>query len=136
MHVQPYLDFNGRGEEALEFYKSALGAKVTFLMRFKECPEPSPSDKNTANANKVMHASLKIGDSTVNVSDGRCTGAPAFKGICLSLGVSNDAEAERMFTALSPGGKVNMPLTKTFFSSKFGMVEDRFGVAWMIVVQP
>lgn len=135
MQVQPYLNFNGRCEEAIEFYKKAVGATVNMLMRFKECPEPQPGGTDPAFANKVMHASLRIGDSTVMVSDGHCQGKAAFAGISLTLSVPNDAEAERMFKALSDGGQVTMPLTKTFFSSGFGMLNDRFGVSWMVIVQ-
>jgi len=135
MLVQPYLFFDGRCEEAVEFYRKALGAEVTMLMRFKDSPEPpQPGMVPPGSENKVMHMSLKIGDSTVMGSDGRCTGTPTFQGFALSLSVANDAEAERKFAALSEGGKVQMPLTKTFFSSRFGMVADHFGVMWMVLV--
>ena len=134
MQVQPYLHFNGLCDQAIEFYKSAVGAKVEMLMRFKECPEPHSPAMNPAMANKVMHASLRIGDSTVLVSDGRCDGQTKFDGFSMSITVSNDAEAQRAFNALAQGGKVNMPLAKTFFSSNFGMLVDRFGVSWMVYV--
>jgi PhnB protein len=134
MQVQPYLFFDGRCEEALEFYKSALGAQVTMLMRFKDNPEPGMSPAGAEH--KVMHASFRIGDSTVMASDGRCLGQPSFQGFSLSLTAADDAEAERLFAALAEGGQVQMPLAKTFFSSRFGMVADRFGVPWMIVVAP
>jgi PhnB protein len=134
--VQAYLSFDGRCDEAIEFYKKALGAKVNMLMRFKESPEPPPSGQFPPEIlDKVMHASLRIGDSTVMASDGRCQGKPNFSGICLNLTVSNDAEAEQRFAALAEGGKVTMPMAKTFFSSRFGMVTDRLGVPWMVYVQ-
>jgi PhnB protein len=137
MQVQPYLFFDGRCEEAIEFYRRAVGAEVTMLMRFKESPEPqSPGAVPPGSENKIMHASFRIGDSTVMASDGRCLGRPAFQGFSLSLTVSDDAEAERRFAALAEGGQVQMPLAKTFFSSRFGMVADRFGVSWMVVVAP
>jgi PhnB protein len=132
MQVQPYLNFDGRCEEALEFYRGALGAEVTTLRRFKESPEPgmlSPGSEN-----KVMHASFRVGEATIMASDGRCRGKPSFQGISLSLTAADDAEAERRFAALADGGQVQMPLTKTFFSSRFGMVADRFGVSWMVIV--
>jgi len=136
MHVQPYLSFDGRCEEAIEFYRTKLGAEVTMLMRFKDAPEPhQPGMVPPGAENKVMHTSLRIGNTTVLASDGRCTGQPSFRGICLSLTVPSDADAERLFAALGDGGQVQMPLTKTFFSSRFGMVADRFGVPWMIVVE-
>lgn len=135
MQVQPYLYFNGRCEEAIEFYKKALGAKVTMLMRFKDAPESSRAHISAGVENKIMHASLLIGDSVVSASDGRCTGEMKFDGVGLTLSVSNDADAERLFAALSDGGKVAMPMEKTFFSSRFGMVNDRFGVIWMVIVQ-
>jgi PhnB protein len=132
MQVQPYLFYNGRCDEAIDFYRAAVGAEVTMLMRFKDSPEPTSHGVE----DKVMHASLRIGDATVLVSDGRCTGQLSFQGFALSLTVADDAEAERLFAALGDGGQVQMPLTKTFFSSKFGMVADRFGVLWMVYVMP
>jgi PhnB protein len=132
VHVQPYLFFDGRCEEALEFYKRALGAEVAMLMRFKESPEPAMNPPDAGD--KVMHASFRIGDTTVMASDGRCQGQPSFQGFSLSLTVADEAEAERRFAALADGGQVQMPLSRTFFSPKFGMVADRFGVSWMIIV--
>jgi PhnB protein len=135
MEIQSYLVFDGRCEEAIEFYKSVLGAKVTRLMRWKDYTgECDPSMARPEIQNKVMHASLSIGDSVVMVSDGRCTGEPKFAGFSLSLTAVNAAEADRLFGALAEGGKVQMPMGKTFFSPRFGMVVDRFGVSWMIVL--
>ena len=133
MQVQPYLFFEGRCEEAVEFYRSALGAEVTMLMRFKDSPDPAMISPGTED--KVMHASLRIGQTTVLASDGRCEGRPSFQGFSLSLTVPSETEAERLFAALGDGGQVQMPLTKTFFSPRFGMVADRFGVSWMIYVE-
>ena len=132
MALQPYLFYEGRCDEALEFYRDALGAEVTMLMRYKDCPEPTPPGIGE----KMMHANLRIGDATLFVSDGECGGEPGFTGFGLSLTVADDATAEQFFAALSNGGQVRMPLAKTFFSSKFGMVADRFGVLWMIYVMP
>jgi PhnB protein len=133
--VQPYLFFDGRCEEAIEFYRGALGAEVTMLMRFKDSPEPpKPGMCAPGSENKVMHASLRIGETTVLASDGRCEGRPSFQGFALSLTVPDEAAAERLFAALAKGGQVQMPLAKTFFSPRFGMVADRFGVSWMIYV--
>ncbi|HZK80291.1 MAG TPA: VOC family protein [Humisphaera sp.] len=135
MQLQPYVIFDGRGEEAIEFYKKAVGAKVNRLLRFKESPEPPPSGKFPPEMeNKVMHANLTIGDSTMLVSDGHCTGKTNFAGFSLTLVVATETEADRVFAALSDGGAVGMPLAKTFFSPRFGMVTDRFGVGWMIFV--
>ncbi len=137
MQVQAYLFFDGRCEEAIEFYKTALGAKVETLMRFKDSPEPPQSGAcPPAPADKVMHASLRIGDTAVMASDGHCQGKPAFQGFALTITAQSEAEADRLFAALSQGGQVQMPLTKTFFSPRFGMVADRFGVSWMIIVAP
>ena len=130
--VQPYLFFDGRCDEALEFYRQALGAEVEMLMRFKDSPEPPACPG--ASGEKVMHASVRIGDTTLMASDGRCEGKPSFEGFALSLSVPDEAEAERRFAALSKGGQVQMPLSKTFFSRRFGMVADRFGVMWMVIV--
>ena len=132
MQIQPYLSFEGRADEAIEFYKKAIDAKVDMLMRFKEAPDQSmvtPESKD-----KVMHAALRAGDTQLLVSDGRCTGGPNFQGIALALSVAKEADADRIFNALAEGGKVNMPLAKTFFSPKFGMVADKFGVGWMVMV--
>ncbi len=135
MLIQPYLYFEGRCEEAIEFYRNTLGAEVTMLMRYKDSPEPlRPGMLPPGSENKVMHSSLKIGDTTMMASDGRCSGKPDFKGMSLTVSAGNDGEAERLFTALGEGGTVQMPLTRTFFSSRFGMVADRFGVSWMILV--
>ena len=134
MQVQPYLFFDGRCEEAVEFYRRALGAEVTMLMRFKESPDPAGVP--AGGEDKVMHMSFRIGESTVLASDGQCLGGPTFQGFSLSLTVSNDAEAERTYAALADGGQGQMPLAKTFFSSRFGMVADRFGVSWMVYVAP
>jgi PhnB protein len=132
MLVQPYLSFEGRCEEALQFYGRALGAKVEMLMRYKDAPDQTMC--TPGNENKVMHSAFKIGDSTVMASDGRCTGATKFEGVTLSLHAANEAEAERLFNALADGGQVQMPLAKTFFSPAFGMLADKFGVGWMVVV--
>jgi PhnB protein len=132
MQVQPYLFFDGRCDEAIEFYKEALGAEVVMLMHYKDAPDPSM--RSPATDNKVMHANLRIGDTTVLASDGRCQGKPNFEGFSLTIMASNDAEADRLFAALGKGGEVQMPMAKTFFSSRFGMVADQFGVGWMIIV--
>jgi len=136
MRIEPYLFFDGRTEEAIEFYRRALGAEVIMLMRWKDCPEP-PKDKSMippGSENKVMHAQLRIGGNVVMASDGRCTGKPSFQGFGLSLNCADEAEAKRLFNALADGGQIQMPLGNTFFSPCFGMVGDRFGVSWMVVV--
>ncbi len=137
MHVQSYLCFDGRCEEAVAFYTKTLGAEVTMLLRFKDSPEPpQPGMVPPGAEDKVMHMSIRIGETTVLASDGRCLGQPNFQGFALSLTVPDAAEAERLFTALADGGQVQMPLTTTFFAARFGMVADRFGVVWMISVAP
>lgn len=137
MQVQTYLFFAGRCEEAVEFYKKALGAKVEMLMRFKDGPEPpQPGMVPPGSENKIMHVSFRVGDSMLMASDGRCEGVPSFQGFSLSLPVANEAEARRVFAALAEGGQMQMPLAKTFWSPCFGMVSDRFGVGWMVSVAP
>ena len=133
MQIQPYLFFDGRCEEALEFYQSRLGAKVEMLMRFKENPEPAANPP--ASAEKVMHSCFRIGDTAVMASDGNCTGKPSFQGFSLSLTAKDLPEAKRLFAALGEGGQVQMPFAQTFFSPGFGMVADRFGVSWMVIVE-
>lgn len=134
MQVQPYLFFDGRCEEGLEYYRMALGAKVEMMMRYKESPEaPPPGRVPPGFDDKVMHASLRIGDAVVMASDD-CTGKPTFRGFSLSLTAPDEAKAEKLFAALADGGRVQMPLGKTFFSPAFGMVADRFGVSWMVIV--
>ena len=137
MQIQPYLFFDGRAEEAAEFYRAKLGAEITMLMRNKDSPDKPPPGMLPPNSeNKVMHMALKIGDTTVLASDGSCAGKPVFQGFSLSLTVKDEAEAGRLFAALADGGRVQMPLGKTFFSPSFGMVADRFGVGWMVYVAP
>jgi PhnB protein len=133
MQIQPYLFFDGRCEEAVEFYKSKLGAKVEMLMRFRENPEPAANPPGSDD--KVMHACLRIGDTAVMASDGNCAGKPSFQGFSLSLTAKDEPEARRLFATLGEGGQVQMPFAQTFFSPGFGMVADRFGVSWMVIVE-
>ncbi len=133
MQIQTYLFFEGRCEEALDFYKAKLDAEIEMIMRFRENPDdPEQAMFPPGAEDKVMHASLRIGDTTVLASDGRCNGSAAFNGMSLTLMVPTEAEAERVFRALAEGGQIRMPLRKTFFSPAFGMVADQFGVGWMI----
>ncbi|HVU35035.1 MAG TPA: VOC family protein [Opitutaceae bacterium] len=134
LQIQPYLFFNGRCDEALEFYQRTLGATTTMLMRFKDCPEPANCPPGCDE--KIMHAAFRVGATELFASDGCCDTAAQFQGVSLSLTVRNEAEAQRTFTALADGGEVRMPLSRTFFSPSFGMVADRFGVAWMVYVVP
>ena len=138
MIVEPYLSFEGRCDEALTFYKSALDAKELMVMRFKDNPDTNKEGcpGGPVDLQKVMHSALKIGDSNVMMTDGRCTGKMNFSGIHLSLTVDTEAQADKYFNALNAGGKVLVPLNKTFFSKKFGMVQDKFGVDWMVLVKP
>ena len=136
MQLEPYLFFDGRCEEAIEFYRRALGAEVSMLMRWKDCPE-QPKDKSMippGSENKVMHAQLRIGNTVVMASDGQCSGKPSFQGFALSINATSEVEVDRLFNALADGGQVQMPLGKTFFAPRFGIVADRFGVSWMIVM--
>ena len=132
MQIQPYLFFDGRCDEALAFYQKALGAKVEMLMRFKENPSPAASPPGSDD--KVMHSCMRIGDAAVMASDGNCAGKPSFQGFSLSLTAKDVPEARRLFAALGEGGQVQMPFAQTFFSPGFGMVADRFGVSWMVIV--
>ena len=136
MAVQPYLFFDGTCEEALAFYRRALGAEIVMMMRWKDSPDSAACQQNPANADKVMHASFRIGGSEVMASDGNCQGQAKFEGFALSLTPPDEAEAERLFNALADGGQVRMPLGQTFFSTCFGMVADRFGISWMVYVAP
>lgn len=137
MIVQSYLSFNGRCEEAIDFYKKALGAELTMLMRWNESPEPPPSGMLAAGfEKKVMHSSFRIGETELMASDGDGKSPPKFNGIALTIGGVDAKEAERRFNALADGGKVTMPLGKTFWSSAFGSVIDRFGVEWMVSADP
>jgi len=134
MQIQPYLFFDGRCEEALEFYKKAVGAKVDMLMRFKEAPDQSMITPGVEN--KVMHAQIDVGGNKVLVSDGRCLGQMNFQGFALAVSAKDEAEANKFFGALAEGGQVTMPMAKTFFSPRFGMLADKFGVGWMVLVAP
>jgi PhnB protein len=135
--IQPYLFFNGNCEQAIEFYRNGLGAEVEMMMRYKDSPEPPPPGRVPPGfENKIMHTSFRVGETTLMASDGCSAEKANFQGFSLSLSVANEAETDRVFTALADGGQVRMPLTKTFWSPRFGMVEDRFGVVWMITVAP
>lgn len=137
MQVEPYLYFNGRCDEALAFYKKTLGAEVTRLSRYQDNPEPWPPGMGPAGAeDKVMHAEFRIGSHILMASDGACTGVTDFKGFALSISVPDEAAARRTFDALADGGQVQVPLAKTFWSPLFGMLADRFGLAWMVNVTP
>jgi PhnB protein len=136
MRVQPYLFFEGRCEEALEFYQGAVGAEVLMLMRFSECPDPLPPGMvPPGSEDKVMHAAFRVGETEVLASDGRCAGQPRFGGVSLALSVPDAAEADRLFGALGEGGQVQMPIGPTFFSPRFGIVADRFSVSWMVMAE-
>ncbi|HEY8252204.1 MAG TPA: VOC family protein [Burkholderiales bacterium] len=134
MKVEPYLMFEGRTEEALQFYQQKLGAKVEAIIRYKENPEPKYNPPNSDE--KVMHSLFRIGDAQIMASDGNCTGKPGFQGFALTLNAADAAEAKQRFNALAEGGKVQMPLNETFFAKSFGMVADRFGVSWMVLAEP
>jgi PhnB protein len=134
MHIEPYLFFEGRCEEAVEFYRKAIGADVVALIRFRESPDKTMIPPGMED--KVMHACLRVGNAAVMASDGMGTGAASFKGFALTLNVADEPEARQKFDALSDGGRVTMPLSETFFAQRFGMVNDRFGVAWMIMFGP
>jgi PhnB protein len=135
--IQPYLFFEGRAEEAIEYYKRTLGAEVEMAMRYKENPDNPPPEMMPPNsADKIMHASLKIGGAVLMLSDGMCSGKPNFSGVSLTLSVPSAAEADRAFDALKKDGKVEMPMAKTFFSPRFGAVADKFGVSWMVIAEP
>ena len=132
MNVQPYLFFDGRCQEALDFYTKAVGAQITMKMLFKEAPIPA-EHRPPGSDNKVMHCTFKIGDTTLMGSDGDCKGQMKSDGFALSITVDNDADADRKFKALGEGGMVTMPMNETFFAKKFGMVKDKFGIHWMVI---
>jgi PhnB protein len=132
MQIQPYLFFDGRCEEALNYYRRALGAEIQTIMRYKESPDSSGTPPGAGD--KVMHAAFKIGDTQILASDGNNTGKPKFEGISLAIDPATVKDADRIFAALADGGQVRLPLTPTFFAERFGMVADRFGISWMIMV--
>jgi PhnB protein len=134
MNVEPYLFFEGRTEEALQFYQQKLGATIDAIIRYKENPEPKYNPPNSDD--KVMHALFRVGDTKVMASDGNCAGKPSFQGFALTINAASPAEAEKRFNALAEGGQVQMPLNETFFAKSFGMVADRFGVSWMVIAGP
>ena len=133
MNVQPYLSFEGRAQEAMDFYKGAIGAKVDMVMHFKDAPAEVQAQMSPGSKDKIMHAAFHIGDTQVMASDGRCTGKASFSGIALTLNAASNAEADKLFNALANGGQVQMPMSETFFANRFGMVADKFGVGWMVL---
>jgi PhnB protein len=138
MAIQPYLFFEGRTEEALNFYAKALGAQTQMLMHYRDAPGGTAKcpDGSTPPGDKVMHALASIGGSQVMASDGFCSGKPNFAGFSLSFEAKDEIDAKKRFDALAAGGKVTAPLSETFFAKAFGMVTDKFGVAWMIIAGP
>ena len=134
MNIQPYLYFDGRSQEAIDLYKSAIGATVEMVMYFKDAPAEMQSQIAPGMGDKIMHACIKVGDTPVFLSDGHCKGGTLqFQGITLTINADSDAEAEKLFAALGKGGQVQMPLTETFFATRFGMVADKLGVSWMVL---
>lgn len=133
MRVTPYLMLDGRSDEAIEFYKKALGANVEMLMRFSDAPKEA--NCSPSSMNKVMHAALSIGDSKLMLTDGDNKGAPKFAGVSLTITANDEAHAKTLFAAISEGGQIQMPLEKTFFAKSFGMAADKFGVSWMVIAE-
>jgi PhnB protein len=142
MQVQPYLFFEGRCEEAVTFYRENLDAKVVMMMRYSEAPETDNAEAASGcglpegSENKIMHCAFSVGDSMVLASDGMCSGKTNFAGFGLSLTANDEQGAEKLFSALSHGGQVQMPMTQTFFAKRFGMVQDKFGVVWLVLGGP
>ncbi|MGH8443665.1 MAG: VOC family protein [Solimonas sp.] len=137
MNIQAYLAFDGRCEEALEFYREAIGAEITSLMRFSECPDPMPPDMlPPGSEHKIMHSAFRVAGQELLASDGNCAGKSKFDGFSLALSVADPQTAQRYFKALGHGGQIHQPLIKTFFASSFGVVNDRFGVSWMVLSMP
>jgi PhnB protein len=134
--ITPYLNYDGRCEEAIEFYKKAVGATVDLLMRCKDAPLEPGQKLSPGSEEKILHVSFRIGDARLMASDGYNKGAAQFKGIALSIDAKDAADAKRLFDGLSAGGKATMPLQETFYSPCFGMLEDKFGIDWMVIVQP
>ena len=133
MNVQPYLSFEGRCQEALDFYKSAIGATIEVVMQFKDAPPDAQMQISPESKNLVMHSAFKVGDTQIMATDGQCSGKSQFSGITLTLNAKDIAEAEKLFAALGKGGQVMMPLGETFFAHRFGMLADKFGVPWMVL---
>ena len=132
MKVTPYLFLGGRCQAALSFYQAAVGAEVLFLQRFKDAPQHGSEPMGPPDG--VMHATIKIGDSTLHVSDG--DGKPqSASGFSLSLSAKDTADGQRLFRALAEDGKITAPFEKQFWSEGFGMLTDRFGMPWMVNVE-
>jgi PhnB protein len=133
MDIQPYLSFEGRAQEAIDFYKGALGATVDVVMHFKDAPPEMQAQMSPDSKDKIMHAAFRVGDTQVFASDGHCSGKASFSGVTLTLNASSNGEAEKLFGALGNGGQVTMPMSETFFAHRFGMLADKFGVNWMVL---
>jgi PhnB protein len=133
MNIQPYLSLDGRSQEAIDFYKEAVGAKVEMVMHFKDAPPEMQAQIKPGTQDKIMHACIKVGDTPVFLSDGSCNGNATFSGVTLTLNADSDADAEKLFAALGKNGQVQMPMNETFFATRFGMLADKFGVGWMIL---
>ena len=134
MQLHPYICFEGRAEEAIKYYCETLGAEVVALMRGSDAPPDACCGEGQMDPNAVMHACLKIGESELFVSDGMGRGNAEFKGFHLSLTLHDEKLVKKRFESLSQGGQVIVPLDKSFFASSFGMVQDKFGLTWALLV--
>lgn len=128
--LSPYLGFDGTCEEAFRFYESLLGGRITALVRFGETPAASamPADRQNA----IVHARLEFAGNVLMGGDAPPGVHTGTKGVCISLVINREAEAERVFTALAEGGTIQMPFEQTFWAHRFGMATDRFGTPWMV----
>lgn len=132
MQLDPYVHFDGHCEDAIRFYRDALGAEVATLVRRSEDPVGRTADEMT-DRDPVLHVSLRIGEAILSGTDTPGRAGSGWLGGSVALPAPSDAEAERLFARLAEGGQVTMPLTTTFFASRIGMVTDRFGVPWTVV---
>jgi len=136
MDVQTTLNFYGRTEEAVAFYGRAVDAETLFLLRFRDRPDYAQSRPGLED--KIFHATLRLGATLVMASDCGCEHSPseaAFAGFSLALRVETPEKAERFFNALSEGGQVQIPMRETFFATRYGIVVDRFGLSWKIMIE-
>jgi PhnB protein len=133
MQLNPHLNFNGDCEAAFKFYEKCLGAKITFMMPYEG--SPVAGEVAAAWRNKILHATLQVGDDVITGADAPPGRYEKPQGFSVTLGLKNPAEAERIFRALSESGSVTLPMQETFWAAQFGMLVDQFGIPWMINCQ-
>ena len=133
MKLNPYLNYGGNCKEAFEFYAKNMGGKINAMLTFADQPNPENAPPDWKN--KIMYASMSIGETEIMGSDAPVDRFQPMRSVYLALRVDNTPEAERLYKLLTDGGEIFMPMEETFFAHRFAMLRDKFGTSWMILHQ-